>query len=195
LVIGINPEPERFDGVLVPHRVAMAATLLRAAAAGDVGLEARTMVRAELDDGQKLTALNELFVGHRTHQSARYQIQHRDAEEMQSSSGMIVTTGTGATGWARSIHRNRETDITLPAPTERRLAFFVREAFPSVATFTDITDGSLEPSDELVVTSRMNVDGVIFGDGIEDDRLRFCWGSRASISIADRQLRLVASVC
>ena len=63
------------------------------------------MVRAELDDGQQLCALNELFVGHNSHQSARYQLRCDDAEEHQSSSGLIVATGTGATGWAMSIHR------------------------------------------------------------------------------------------
>jgi hypothetical protein len=34
----------------------------------------RTMVAAKLDDGQTLTALNEIFVGHVSHQSARYTI-------------------------------------------------------------------------------------------------------------------------
>ncbi|MEZ4466414.1 MAG: hypothetical protein R3F43_18655 [bacterium] len=79
------------------------------------GVEARTMVQADLDDGQRLVALNEIFVGHRTHQSAKYRIRLGNLSERHSSSGLIITTGTGATGWARSVHRGRVTPVTLPA--------------------------------------------------------------------------------
>ncbi|MCA9618816.1 MAG: hypothetical protein KC731_07340 [Myxococcales bacterium] len=190
-VIGINPEPQRNDGVLVPCRSEQAGALMRAAAAGSATTQHRTMVEARLDDGQRLVALNEIFVGHRSHQSARYQIGWQGTEERQSSSGIVVTTGTGATGWARSIHRLRFTKVSLPSPEERRLAFFVREAFPSVATGTSVTDGELREGEPLDVVSRMDGDGVIFGDGIEDDRLAFSWGQRLSVGVAPEILSLV----
>jgi NAD kinase len=190
-VLGINPEPDRNLGVLVPCRSEDAEALLLATAADDVAIEARTMVEARLDDGQRLVALNELFVGHVTHQSARYRIRLGEREEAQSSSGVVITTGTGATGWAQSIHRGRITDVALPTPEEARLAFFVREAYPSQATGTSVTDGELGPDRELEIVSRMNAGGVIFGDGIEDDRLAFHWGSRATLRIASQRLHLV----
>jgi hypothetical protein len=136
-------------------------------------------------------ALNEVFLGHCSHQSARYRIACGEREEIQSSSGMIVTTGTGATGWARSIRRERNTDLRLPEPEERQLAFLVREAFPSIGTGTSITEGLLDGADALEVVSRMNDGGVIFGDGIEDDRLMFNWGCRATVQLAEDRLRLV----
>src|SRR4051812_16094376 len=68
-VIGINPEPDRFPGVLVNHAPEALADLCADLAAGRARHQARTMVRAGLDDGQELLALNEIFVGHRTHQS------------------------------------------------------------------------------------------------------------------------------
>ena len=104
---------------------------------------------------------------------------------------MIVTTGTGASGWGRSVHRNRVTPIELPTPAERRLTFFVREAWPSVATGTDLSDGELLEDERLTVTSRFDQGGVIFGDGIESDRLEFPWGSIVRIGIAPGALRLV----
>jgi NAD kinase len=188
-VIGVNPEPERYDGILVPCAVAEIQALLRGART--VHCEERTMVEVRLDDGQRLVALNEIFVGHRSHQSARYRIELGGAEENQSSSGVIVTTGTGATGWARSICRNRATPVTLPDPPERRLAFFVREAFPSIATGVTLTDGCLAEGQALGITSRMNAGGVVFGDGIESDHLAFDWGVRATITVAAQSLRLV----
>jgi NAD kinase len=190
-VIGINPDPERFDGVLVPHRPERAAKLLRAAVEGRVEIEARTMVEATLDDGQRLLALNEVFLGHRTHQSARYRIAFAGRTERQSSSGVVVSTGTGATGWARSIHLARGGATKLPAPSDARLAFFVREAFPSVATGTTIVRGDVESEQAVEIVSEMNDGGTIFGDGIEEDRLAFGWGVRARVRVARERLRLV----
>jgi len=191
LVIGINPDPESYDGILVPHEPSAAGRLLAAAVSRQVNVQTRTLVEAEVDDGQRLVALNEIFVGHRTHQSARYRLSCGSTEERQSSSGIIVSTGTGATGWARSVHRNRQTDVMLPRPDESRLVFFVREAFPSRATGTNLTDGSIRKKESLEVVSEMNEDGVIFGDGIEDDRIDFRWGMRAQVRVAESRLHLV----
>ena len=110
-VIGVNPSPASFDGVLVPHAPAAVRDLMRAVAAGRGAFEERTMVEASLDDGQRLLALNEVFVGHASHQSARYRVTFGEAAERQSSSGVIVATGTGATGWARSVHGMRRSSM------------------------------------------------------------------------------------
>jgi hypothetical protein len=149
------------------------------------------MVEAALDDGQTLLALNEVFIGHRSHQSARYRIAVGDAAERHSSSGLICCTGTGATGWASSINRASAKQVDLPSPTDRAACFFVREAWPSAATGTAITVGTIAGDRSLVITSEMNQGGVIFGDGIEDDYLAFDWGRVARIGVAARRLALV----
>lgn len=190
-VLGVNPDPERHDGILVPHRPERAAKLLLAMAAGRAEVEERTMVSARLDDGQRTLALNEIFVGHRTHQSARYRIRFAGAEERQSSSGLIVATGTGATGWARSINGERAHRLDLPRPSDPTLAFFVREPFPSLATGTSV-DGALVKAGQAVeVVSEMEEGGVAFGDGIEDDRIELGWGTVLRVEVAPERLRLV----
>ena len=189
-VLGVNPDPSLYDGVLVPLAADRVAKLLAPAAHGDVPLQHRTMVEAELDDGQRLLGLNEIFVGHRSHQSARYDIAIGDAHETQSSSGLIVSSGTGATGWARSMMDAMHVPLTL-APEEPALAYFVREAFPSVSTGTSIRAGKIGNDMPIHVTSRMNEGGVIFADGIEQDHLNFDWGRITQVSIAKRQLNLV----
>jgi NAD kinase len=190
-VLGVNPDPERYDGLLVPHRPEAAAGLLAAMAAGRAELEERTMAVGRLDDGQALLALNELFVGHRSHQSARYRVRFAGVEERQSSSGLIVATGTGATGWARSINGERGRKLDLPRPTDRALAFLVREPFPSVATGTKVDGAVVGPRDALEIVSEMDDGGVVFGDGIEDDRLDFAWGTVLRVEISETRLRLV----
>ena len=188
-VVGLNPEPGRFPGVLVTHPPAAAADLLADVAAGRAAIERRTMAEARLDDGQRLLALNEVFIGHCSHQSARYVLQAAGREEPQSSSGVIVATGTGATGWAASINRGRGLD--LPAPGDAALAWFVREAWPSPATGTSLTEGVLRPPDALTVTCRLGEGAVVFGDGIEADRLQPDWGQRVTVGVSATALALV----
>ena len=188
-VIGVDPEPGRNAGVLVQHAPARFAALLREVAEGTATYEARTMVEASLDDGQTLVALNEVFVGHPTHQSARYRLWSEDVEERQSSSGLIISTGTGATGWCQSVWRQTHSALALPEPSEPRLVWFVREPWPSPATGTGLAEGDLAPGQSLRVVAE--TDGlVVFGDGIESDRLTLGWGQEVTIRLASRTLRL-----
>lgn len=195
VTIGVNPDPENYDGVLCPHRAEQFESLLGWIEQRDAryALEHRVMAQARREDGQTLLALNEVFVGHGTHQSARYRLRCADAEERQSSSGMIVATGTGSTGWARSIAEQRGIEAPLPQPEERRLAWFVREPFPSVATGTSLDFGELGPGDSMSVVSEMGEGGVAFADGIEADRVEFLAGQTLTIGIAERTLNLVVA--
>ncbi len=190
-VIGVDPEPGRNPGVLVPHRARQVARLLPLVVRGAAPLESRAMVRATLDDGTAVDALNEVFVGHHSHQSARYRlVVPEGGPERQSSSGLIVATGTGATGWAASIHRERHAEAGLPAAAARGLAWFVREAWPSPATGTQLTAGLLGDGQrlDLVVESDALV---VFGDGLEADRLTATWGQTVTVALSERSLRLV----
>ena len=191
-VIGLNPEPERFPGVLVTQRPEAMADLCADVAAGRAAVQERTMVRAALDDGQELRALNEIFLGHRTHQSARYELTVGGTREHQSSSGLIVASGTGATGWASSINRQNRLRVELPGPAASELAWFVREAWASPTTGVTLTAGLLGAGETLTVTCELGGDGVVFGDGIEADRLSLDWGQRVTIGAAEQRLRLVA---
>jgi NAD kinase len=188
-VLGLNPSPDLYDGVLVRVPIAQLAALLPASVAGRAPAQRRTMVAATLDTGERLLALNEVFVGHRSHQSARYSIALGTTHENHSSSGLIVASGTGATGWARSIIEATHANLSLGAE-ERAVAYFVREPFPSIATGTSMRWGKLA-GDPLAVTSRMNDGGVIFADGIEQDFLAFDWGRRLSIGPAPHTLHLI----
>lgn len=190
-VIGVNPNANLYDGILVPFSSHKAIEIIVAAMHDDVAVQHRTMAQVTLDDGQRLLALNELFVGHHSHQSARYTILAGNRQEHHSSSGVIVTTGTGATGWARSIHQQRHDKLALPAPEDDSLAFYVREAFPSVSTGTSITAGLIPKEQTLHIRSELNEGGVIFGDGIEADYLPFNFGTNATFSVAQNKLSLV----
>ncbi|AEV83510.1 inorganic polyphosphate/ATP-NAD kinase [Actinoplanes sp. SE50] len=186
-VIGVDPEPGRNPGVLVRHPATAVGRLLR----GSLPRQQRTMVVARLDDGQELAGLNEIYIGHAGHQSARYVITTPDGtRERQSSSGLIVGTGTGATGWCASIARDRATAPPLPAPADPALCWFVREAWPSPVTGVSCVSGLLTTGQELELTSESER-LVVFADGLESDALELSWGQRVRVSLAPRHLSLV----
>jgi hypothetical protein len=190
-VVGVNPEPDRNAGVLVRNPVPAAARLLQAAAAGSAGDEL-TMVELRADDGQSLVALNEVYVGHASHQTARYSLSTGDRRraERQASSGVLVGTGTGCTGWCRSAWQERGSTLPLPAPSAPGLVWFVREPWPSPATGTTCTEGLLAAGEELLIVVESDT-LVAFGDGIESDAVALRWGQTVTLRVAKRRLRLL----
>jgi hypothetical protein len=191
-VIGVDTSPGVNPGVLVPSAPSSVGALLAAAVRGAARVQARTMVEAVTDDGQRLVALNEVYVGHPSHQSARYRLTVAGLVERQSSSGVLVGTGTGATGWCASVSRATHSSLELPAAEAPALAWFVREAWPSPVTGTSLVEGLVAAGDELAVEAE--TDGlVVFGDGMERDHLSLAWGQLVTVRVAEQSLRLVVS--
>ena len=191
VVVGVDPEQERNPGVLVRHRPAGLAAVLAHAADPPAGaVRGLAMAVATLDDGQQLGALNEIYVGHPSHQSARYRLVLDDGTvERQSSSGVLVGTGTGATGWCRSVWLERRSTLTLPAPDEPSLCWFVREAWPSPATGVEHTEGNVGVPGAITIVAESDL--VVFGDGIEADRLALTWGQSVRVEVGAHRLRLL----
>lgn len=190
-VIGINPDPSSVAGVLVKHQAQACAALLAKVGDQRAAMESRTMVRAATDDGLELNALNEVYLGHPGHQSARYELTApTGASESQSSSGLLVGTGTGASGWLLSAARERNNPLPPLAPTDPALNWYVREAWPSPATGATLTAGTLPEGAELRI--RIGADGLVaFGDGIETDHLTLTWGQTVAFTTSPRKLNLI----
>jgi hypothetical protein len=190
-VIGVDPEPGRNAGVLVPFAPDRAGAQVAAVIRGAAQVSERAMVQAELDDGQRLVALNDVYVGSPGHQSSRWVLTvPQRGSERQSCSGLIAGTGTGSTGWSASLASDRSLAQVLPPADSDWIAWFVREAWPSRATGTQLGAGDLEPGTVLEVTAESDL-LVAFGDGIERDRLTVGWGQRLRVGLAPTRLRLV----
>ena len=203
-VVGVNPDPARWDGALLPFKAGDLALVVPAAQARKRPMRSVTMARARLSDGQELHAVNDLFIGPRSHVSARYEIHVGAHSETHSSSGLIVSTGLGSTGWFRSllagaagiaghatkgsIEELREHGFPWDAD---HLHFTVREPFPSRTTQTGLVFGKITSGKPLRLVSQMAGYGVIFSDGIEADFLEFNSGMTATIDVAQRQGCLV----
>ncbi|MFV0439547.1 MAG: sugar kinase [Desulfopila sp.] len=203
-VIGVNPDPARWEGALLPFGVRDLGRLLPEVFRGRRRITEVTMARVELGDGQVLHAVNDLFIGARTHISARYAIESCGVKEQHSSSGVIVSTGLGATGWFRSLMAGAltiaatvggETSVAPVLPVFPRdadyLYFTVREPFPSTTSQASLVFGRVSKNDPLLLVSQMAESGVIFSDGMEQDYLEFNSGSQATVRPATRKGHLV----
>ena len=211
-LVGVNPDPERWDGRLLPFRVDDLTQLMPEVVLRHCRTRSVTMAKAALNNGQTLYAVNDLFIGPKTHTSARYFIRSGKASEMQSSSGVIVSTGMGATGWLKSLLTGAgaiaNTAGSATKSAARRsdcyervvngfkwesdyLYFTVREPFPTHITGASLVFGRVTAQSPLILESQMAENGVIFSDGIEKDYLEFNSGTKAVIGIAERKGVLV----
>jgi hypothetical protein len=205
-IVAVNPDPSRIDGVLLPFTPQKAKQAVARVLENQAKFHSITMAEVQLNDGQHLLAFNDFYLGQRTHFSSRYSVTYRKRTEKHSSSGVIIATGAGSTGWfsstqnmAAAVTRLLLKDKAPELPRMRlpwddpHLVFVVREPFLSKASRINLTAGLLDPGDELRFESHMPDGGVIFSDGVEADALAFNAGSVATVRAADRQTRLVAA--
>lgn len=198
-IIAVNPDVDRFDGFLLPFTPNNFVAPLENVLTGTHKIKVATLAEASLNDGQRLLAFNDLFIGASSHVSARYKISYGNKTEEHSSSGIIVATNSGSTGWlssvfnmVRGINGERQKGKANKAgPNSEQVMFVVREPFLSKKTQAGIVSGILEPSEIIVVQSYMPTGGVIFSDGIETDFLRFNSGAIATIRAAKEKALLV----
>jgi len=198
-MIGVNPDPSRYDGVLLPFTAESTVNALEQVISGTYAHRDASLAEARLNDGQRLLAFNDLFIGVSDHTSARYRIAFNGSEEEHSSSGILVATRSGSTGWLSSMYNMANGLIRGPKEnvrkakqlSDRELQFVVREPFQSQRTGTEIASGRINERTALTVTSLMPDRGVIFSDGIAADHLRFNAGAVATIGSAQEKARLV----
>jgi len=201
-IIGVNPDPSRYDGILLPFSVKTFSRGMQDLISARALIREVTLAQAISSDGQRLLAFNDLFIGPASHTSARYKLTVRHESEEQSSSGIIVSTGAGSTGWLSSVMNmtsmvsatftgsSTSVAMTLPWDTDR-LAFVVREPFSSRHSGISLSAGFIDHDERLVIESHMPNNGVVFSDGVEADFIRFNTGVRMEIGIAPQRAHLV----
>ena len=202
-IVSVNPEPGRFDGILLPFLPDQARAAVEKVIEGKARFHEITLAEIRLGDGQRLLAFNDLFIGARSHVSALYRIRCGNQSEVQSSSGVLVSTGAGSTGWLSSVF-NMASGVarfcggTAIKPVrmpweDRRLIYVVREPFVSRHSQAGIVAGMLESGQELALESLMPSGGAVFSDGMEADFLQFNSGAIGTVRAAEQRARLVVS--
>ncbi|MGD9910135.1 MAG: sugar kinase [Candidatus Izemoplasmatales bacterium] len=202
-VIAVNPDPSRWDGVLLPFRVSQLEKIIDETIKGFRKYKEITMAKAILNDGQVLYGVNDLFIGHKSHVSSKYLININGKTESQSSSGIIVSTGLGSTGWLKSIIEGAAGIMKSLAKLDidrnliemkwdsDYLYYSIREPYKSIRTDSSIVFGHIERNEHLTIESRMPQDGRIFSDGVEEDFIEFNSGAIVKIIVAEKKGKLI----
>lgn len=200
-IVGVNPDPKRYDGILLPFLAEQTRPAVQRVIAKRFRARPVTMAEVSLNDGQRMLAFNDFFVGCRTHVSARYTLTVARKAEPQSSSGIIISTGAGSTGWLSSLCNMTHGFVhwlggqTESSPKmsweDRRLAWAVREPFVSRHSQATLVAGWLDEGDEITIESLVPDSGVIFSDGVERDALEFNSGTIARIKVSQQIAQLV----
>ncbi|HEX2474822.1 MAG TPA: hypothetical protein VHK01_08755, partial [Lacipirellulaceae bacterium] len=202
-IVAVNPDPARNDGVLLPFTIRAARSAVNRVLDRKAKFREVTLAEVNTNDGQRMLAFNDFFVGCSSHVSARYTLEAESRIESQSSSGVLISTGAGSTGWLSSLYNMtagfcRFAGRAEPEPVtlrweDRRLMWAVREPFRSKHSSADLVAGILDEHNELVIGSQMPTSGVIFSDGIEADFLEFNSGSIARFTVSKQRARLVVA--
>ena len=199
-LIAVNPDKNRYDGVLLPYDNNSVLNGVENVISGNAKSKVFRFAEAKLNDGQRLLGFNDLFIGPSSHVSARYKITFGSQEENHSSSGIIVSTQAGSTGWLSSIFNmaygitnlfEKNLNLKQPRVKDNELLFTVREPFKSIRTQIDITKGIISENQNLILESYMPTNGIIFSDGIEKDFLKFNSGAIATIGLSDEKTNLI----
>jgi hypothetical protein len=199
-VLAVNPDPKTVAGTLMLFAPQMVGKMVSLSMEGKHRVESLPFVKASINNDRVEWGINDIFIGRRDQVSARYEISFAGRTEHHSSSGVIVSTGIGSTGWMRSVaamahgltdERTPNKLSTLPSPTSPELVFVVREPFPSPTTSTSLMTGRIVPGKPLVLSSEMPSGGCIFSDGVVERTAEWNAGSTVVISVGDRYVRRI----
>lgn len=110
-----------------------------------------TRLEATINKRTKLPlALNEIFIGDREpYHTARYTIQVGRKKEYQKSSGVIISTASGSSAWAKSAG-----GASLPL-LSKKYQYVVREPYSGRLTKPRLLKGILNPKQTLRIHSHI----------------------------------------
>lgn len=201
-ILAINPDPETINGTLLPFRLGNFERGVKNILNQKFEVSKITLAEASLNDGQKLLAFNDFYIGKKDHTSAIYDLKIDSMFETQSSSGILVSTGAGSTGWLSSVLNEANgllnyfglNDIKLDKKLEwdeNRLIYTVREPYVSPYTSAEMVMGDISNGGIFEVTSKMSENGVIFSDGMINDFIEFNSGKSVLICCSKNKVKLV----
>lgn len=188
-VLGVNSDPERSEGVLTAFDDQSFAQVFEKVRNGQFILEEWSRLEVSLN-GQKINslAISEVYIGSwERFNISKYVLSFKGEEEEQKSSGVLIATGAGSTGWFRSATGG---DNIFPK-TAKEARFFVTEIFRGKHHLGKISKGVIKPGEKLEITSLGKHKNVVSIDSkLNHD---FPRGSKVSIEFSDKQLKVIVA--
>jgi len=200
LVLTVNPDPRNVAGVLMLFSPNQVGGIITSIQKGAHSVESLPFVKAAISDDKVLWGINDIFIGRKDQISARYVVSFNGRTEHQSSSGILVSTGIGSTGWMKSFQtmidgivgrRGGHKLSSLPASDDTELTFLVVAPFPSPNTGVSLVTDRIVPGQPLIVSSEMPTGGYIFSDGVTEEAIPWNAGYTVVVSVGDRYVQRI----
>jgi NAD kinase len=183
-ILGINSNPNFSEGALTNFCI-KSIDALNEILEGKFSIFKRTRAKIVLN-GKEIDekAINEVYIGSLSQfHSSRYKIKFNGKEEEQRSSGIIVSTGTGSTGWYKSAGGKPFN------PEEEKLSFIVREPYIGNRLFKPkILSGDISKEERIIVESLRDFGGVL---AINDSIFDFNKGDIVEIELSNQPLNVL----
>ncbi len=184
-ILGINSDPSRSDGALMMVSSEELEKILPNILRDYFEIENWTRLKISIDNKEiDELAISEIFIGEeRRFNMSRNIIKVNGKSEEQKSSGLIIATGVGSTGWYNSACRYlfQEGDIFSKSLKEAR--FLLTEPHNGRLSSLKMTNGSIGEDEEIEIISLSDSSAYISIDSLKLIKLRE--GAKIKISIGE----------
>jgi len=189
-ILGVNSDPSSSVGALLPITIEELPEALKRLEKGDYRIDPWTRISLRMNGVECGSAINDIVLGKRDFRlTSRHELEYQGVKVMQRSSGILISTGVGSTGWYASAGLYLgDHDRSFPK-TARYARFELRE--PSVTVtevdgkrvtrLPDLVEGTLVENETLRITSLNDDEGLACRDSF--DSVPFPRGAVAEISI------------
>ncbi|MFO0415839.1 MAG: hypothetical protein ACK5Y6_00990 [Pseudomonadota bacterium] len=197
-VLGVNSDPATSTGVLLSTSIEKLPEAIQALETDSYKIERWTRVELTIDGTSCGRALNDVVLGKRDFRHmSRHELEVHGEKTQQRSSGILISTGAGSTGWFSSAGLylgGKDRSFSREAPYIR---FELRE--PQVKVYESNghrivelpphVEGTLVAGDCLRITSLNDDEGIASRDSL--DELPFRRGAVAELSVSSHPLRVI----
>lgn len=183
LVVGVNSDPERSVGAMTYFNVDSFEFFLPSLLNDDFEIEEWPRIEIEVD-GKMIETLcvSEIFIGESDRVNmSRHILKLNGNEEEQKGSGIVVTTGTGSTGWYDSACRYIFSEGNKFGKTSKELRFVLTEPFNGKYSKYNMLNGVVKDGENLEIVSLSDSDAVLSIDSLKVLKLKE--GSKVRLKI------------
>ncbi|MDH4127467.1 MAG: hypothetical protein OEV44_01850 [Spirochaetota bacterium] len=141
-------------------------------------------LEAELNNKPIESAIDTIYVGEKNAtRMSRYHLYYKDQTEEQKSSGILIVTGAGSTGWFSSAGGN-------PFPRDANTGrFLIREIYHGTKSGNTLRKGEFNHSEHIKIISLMDEEGIVEIDSIKE--YPFKRGNQLKVKVSNEYLRVI----
>lgn len=182
LILGINSDPVSSEGALTYFTVDSFSNELNNIKAGKYNIEEWTRLGVYFNGNYVGLATSEVFIGEKERKNmSRHILEFGKKKEEQKCSGLIVATGTGATGWYDSSCRYLYENGNKFSKIESSGRFLITEPYNGKHSNYSMLEGKLNINEELLIHSLNDSSGIVTLDCIEE--YKFNRGAHVKVKI------------